>query len=336
MKSLRDIRLLLKVIQAGSFSAAGRQTGLSPAAVSRRISMLEQELGVRLMYRTSRKLTLTEVGQTFIAKASDIIDRLDELEGLVAEYQQTPRGLLHVHTRVSMGVQFLARALPAFQRRYPDIEVKLWLTEDPQDLIENKIDVAIRLGNLDEPSLAVRRLWDASPRVLVASPSYLDRHPAIGHPNDLLQHNCLTYLDGRFDDGRALWRFRRGGTDLEIRVSGTLQVNNPEVLRQSVLAGCGICLLPIWCYEHDLALGTIVQILPDYSATPSTFDHNFYIVYELSRYVSPKIRVFVEFLVEYFKLGNQTGELTRSVADIPMSTHSLAERTLGKLPSQAE
>ncbi len=247
MQSLRDIRLFLKVIQAGSFSAAGRNTGQSPAAVSRRISMLEHELRVQLLYRTSRKLSLTEVGTTFASRAMDIIDKIDELEELIGEYRDTPRGLLHVHTRSSIAMRYLSPALVEFQRKYPDIHVKLWLTEDPQDLIENKIDVAIRLGNLDEPSLAVRRLWTASPRVIVASPDYLARHAPITCPQDLAGHNCLTYLDGKFDDGLALWRFRKDSQpEMEVRVRGTLQVNNAEVLHESVRNGVGLCLLPIW------------------------------------------------------------------------------------------
>lgn len=302
MQSFRDLRLFLKVIQTGSFSAAGRATGMSPAAVSRRINQLEQELGVRLLYRTSRKLTLTEVGTIYRQKAAEIVDRIDHLDGIVSEYQDTPRGLLHVHTRVSMGVMFLAKALPEFQRQYKDIQVKLWLTEDPRDLIEHKIDVALRLGNLDEPSLAVRKLWDASPRCLFASPAYLAASPPLETPQDLANHNCLTYLDGKFEDARAHWRFRNAHGDMdEVEVSGTLQVNNPEVLRQSVLAGLGICLLPQWCFERDVEEGRVVRLLPEYSITATTFDHHFYIVYERSRYISPKIRVFVDFLVKRFR-----------------------------------
>ncbi|KKL79571.1 hypothetical protein LCGC14_2013460, partial [marine sediment metagenome] len=264
MESVRNIRLFLKVLQAGSFSAAGRQSGLSPAAVSRSISMLESDLQAQLLYRTSRKLTLTEVGKTVAASARVIIDKMDELEAVVSEHQDAPRGLLHIHTRTSIGVNYLSSAMVAFQRKYPDIELKIWLTEEHQDLIENKIDVAIRLGNLDEPSLAVRRLWDASPRVIVASPDYLASHPPITEPNDLLDHNCLTYLDGRYDDGRALWKFRKSGQeDIEVLVSGSLQVNNTGILHCSVVNGLGLCLLPIWVYEADLASGKLVHVLQD-------------------------------------------------------------------------
>lgn len=302
MQSLRDIRLFLKVIQAGSFSAAGRHTGQSPAAVSRRISMLENELRVQLLYRTSRKLSLTEVGKTFADRAGEIVDQIDELEELVGEYRDTPQGLLHVHTRSNIGMRYLSPALVEFQRKYPDIHVKLWLTEDPQDLVKNKIDVAIRLGNLDEPSLAVRRLWTAGPRVIVASPDYLASHPPITCPQDLALHNCLTYLDGKFEDGLALWRFRKDDQpEIEVRVRGTLQVNNAEILHESVVNGVGLCLLPTWVYEDDLRSGRLLRVLSDYETTPSTFDHNFYIVYDRSRYVSPKIRAFVDFCADYFR-----------------------------------
>lgn len=318
MESLRDVRLFAKVVHAGSFSAAGRQSGLSPAAVSRRIAMLEESLGVRLIYRTSRKLTLTEAGETLFENAVKILNQVDELQSVISEYQQSPRGLLHVHTRVPIGVQFLAKVLPRFQKQYPEVQVKLWLTEDQQDLIENKVDVAIRLGNIDEPSLAVRRLWDGSPRLLLASPEYLRRHPPIMQPSDLARHNCLTYLDGRSDDGRALWRFKNGADERELRVTGTLQVNNPEVLRQSVLAGCGICLLPLWCFENDLRLGRIVQVLPQYEATPSTFDHHIYVVFEKSRYVSPKIRAFVDYLSENARFFDPQSE-----AQVPTAQKSM-------------
>jgi DNA-binding transcriptional LysR family regulator len=340
MESLRDVRLFARVVNVGNFSAAGRQCGLSPAAVSRRISMLEQSLGVRLIYRTSRKLTLTEAGQTLFENAVKILNQVDELQSVISEYQQSPRGLLHVHTRVTIGVQFLAKLLPEFQALYPEVQVKLWLTEDHKDLIENKIDVAIRLGNLDEPSLAVRRLWDGSPRMLLASPDYIARHPPITHPSDLARHNCLTYLDGRFDDGRALWRFKKGTEDTEVRVTGTLQVNNPEVLRQSTLAGAGICLLPLWCFDDDLEKGRIVPLLTSYAVTPSTFDHHISVVFEKSRYVSPKVRAFVDYLAGSESLFKPQGGAMPLPATAPENVpengpENVPEKMPGKMRSRA-
>jgi DNA-binding transcriptional LysR family regulator len=300
METLKNIRLFIKVVQTGSFSAAGRMIGLSPASVSRQINALEHALGVRLIYRTSRKLTMTEVGQMYFERASDIIQELEALETVVSEHHTKPRGLLHVHTRVSIGTRLLASALPAFHEHCPEVKVKLCLTEEPRDLIEHKIDVAIRLGNLDEPSLAVRKLWDASRRIVFASPGYLARHPEITRPDDLLQHNCLTYLDGRFDDGYALWRFRDQVAIRDVRVTGSLQVNNSELVRECALADMGLGLLPKWCVWDELQSGRLVHVLPDWQVSPTTFDHNIYAVYERSRHVPLKVRTFVHFLVGFF------------------------------------
>jgi len=317
MEAPRNLRLLVKVVQSGSFSAAGRALGLSPASVSRQINALETDLGVRLFYRTSRKLTVTEAGHLFYDRALEIVERFGELDSMLAEHHASPRGLLHVHTRTAVGLQFLARALPRFQERFPEVTVKLLLTEDHRDLIEHKIDVAIRLGNLDEPSLAVRKLWDASPRILFASRGYLEGHAPIRRPEDLLEHNCLTYLDGRYDDGYASWRFRTAEGTKELRVHGTLQVNNAEVLRQSVLDGVGVALLPVWCLGDAFSDGRLVQVLPDYSVTPvNTFDHSIYVVYEKSRQVPPKVRAFVNFLLAYFR-GRQMEELNASSIPLP-------------------
>jgi DNA-binding transcriptional LysR family regulator len=302
MDALQNMRLFVKVAQSGSFSAAGRLTGLSPASASRRINALEESLGVRLINRTSRKLALTEVGRLYVEKASRILREMEELSNEVSEHQSNPRGLIHVHTRISIGMRYLARALPAFLARYPDVSVKLWLTDDHKDVVEHKIDVAIRLGNLDEPSLTVRKLFAGHERVLFASPRYLASHPPIRQPEDFLTHNCLTYLDGRFDDGSALWRFRdSAGGIKEIRVRGSLQVNDWEGLRLAALADLGIGLLPEWCVGPELASGELCRPLPDYTVTATIFDHSLYAVFHNSEHLPPKVRVFVDFLVDVFK-----------------------------------
>jgi DNA-binding transcriptional LysR family regulator len=298
METLQTMRLFVKVAENGSFSAAGRAVGLSPASVSRHMSALEQTLGVRLISRTSRKLALNDVGQTYLRRTTEILAQIDELTDQVSEHQASPCGLLHVHARVAVGTHFLAPVLPGFLSRYPNVTVKLWLTEEPRDLVANKIDIAIRLGNLDEPLLAVRKLCAAGPRVLFASPTYLASRPKIVKPEDLLRHNCLTWqLDGRFEDGHAVWRFRSAEGTKELRLAGNLQVNNAEALRDIAVAGAGIALLPEWCIADDLASGRLCRVLPQYDATPTTFDHSIYAVYQKSSRLLPKIRVLVDYLV---------------------------------------
>jgi DNA-binding transcriptional LysR family regulator len=303
METLETMRLFVRIAHSESLSAAGRAFGLSPATVSRRVNALESEFGVRLINRTSRRHALTEAGQLYLEKAARILADIDALAGQLSEHQTSPRGLLHVHTRVSVGRHFLAPLLPEFLTRYPEVTLKLWLTEESCDLVENGIDVAIRLGNLDEPLLAMRKLADASERILFASPAYVARHAPVRTPEDLLQHNCLTWpLDGRHEEGDALWQFRGPGGRRELRVSGSLQVNNGEVLREAALAGLGIALLPVWCVAAEIATGQLIRVLPDWQATPTTFDHCIYAVYQRHRHVSPKVRALVDFLAQSLRL----------------------------------
>ena len=299
METLETMRLFVRIAQSESLSAAGRAFGLSPASVSRRVNALESQFGIRLINRTSRRHALTEAGQLYLEKATCILADIDALAGQLSEHQARPRGLLHVHTRVAIGQRFLAPLLPEFLARFPEITLKLSLTEEARDLVENGIDISLRLGNAAEPLLAIRKLTDASERILFASPDYLARHPPLQAPEDLLRHNCLTWpLDGRHEDGHALWQFRGPGGARELRIAGTLQANNAEVLREAALAGLGIPLLPVWCVAADLAAGRLQRVLPAWQATPTTFDHCIYAVYQRHRHMPPKIRAFVDFLAQ--------------------------------------
>jgi DNA-binding transcriptional LysR family regulator len=302
MDVIENVRLFVKVAQAGSLSAAGRLIGLSPASASRRITALEHSLGVRLINRTSRKLVLTEVGRLYVERATRILQEIDELNDVVSQQRAVPRGVVRVHTRVAIGTRYLAPALPAFLARYPGISVKLLLDEMPYDVVEHKIDVAIRLGNLDEPSLTVRKLFSGHERVLFASPAYLKKSPPIEKPEDFQVHNCLTYLDGRYDDGSALWRFRNAsGVVKEIRVHGCLQVNDWDGLRHAALADLGIGLLPQWSVAKELESGTLCRVLPNFTVSATIFDHCIYAVFQNSEYLPAKTRVFIDFLVDTFK-----------------------------------
>jgi len=300
METFQTLRLFLKVADLGSLSAAGRATGLSPASVSRQIKALEQSMGVRLINRTSRRLALTEIGQVYRDRGAAIVEQLDDLNEQIAEQQSVPRGLINLHTRTSLAEIFVVPALPEFLARYPDVRVKLWLSEEPRDVIENRIDVAIRLGNLDEPLLSVRKLSEGQPRMLFASPDYLRRSPPIRCPEDLLTHNCLTWpLDGRFEDGDAIWKFRERGGIRELRVRGSFQVNSTDMLRRATVAGLGVALLPPWTYAEDMAAGRLVAVLPEIEVTPTIFDHHIYAVFQRSRHIPRKVRVFVDHLVQF-------------------------------------
>jgi DNA-binding transcriptional LysR family regulator len=303
METLQGMRLFVSAVRTGSFSAAGRQMGLSPASVSRHIASLEDSLRARLFYRTSRKLALTEVGQLYFDRVSAVIREIDDLGDAVSQHQMRPHGILLIHTRLQLGTLWLTPALPYFQRRYPEIKIKLWLTEEPRDVIENKIDVAIRLGNLDEPSLTVRKLAEGMERIVFASPAYLAAHAPIREPEDLLSHNCLTYLGGRSENEYSSWRFRNKKRSCEIDVAGSFQANNPEALRYMVVAGLGLAILPEWAIMDDLKAGRVTRVLSNYKCSPTTFDHCIYAVYQRSRHLAPKIRVFLDFAAQVFRGG---------------------------------
>ncbi|SEQ23944.1 transcriptional regulator, LysR family [Faunimonas pinastri] len=295
MDNLRAIRVFVMVVQSGSLSAAGRQIGMSPASVSRYINALEDGIGSRLLNRSSRKLTLTEAGHVYFQHAEQILNQLDEAESSISQLQRSPRGTLRVHSRLLFGTRELVPALPAFLEQYPDIKVDLMLSNQVIDLVEQNIDVDIRIGALEDSSLIARKLT-GSERVLCASPAYLARSAPIHVPADLAQHNCLTY---RLNMGRTVWRFADANDMIsEVPVDGGLQTDNGPSLREFALAGVGIVLMPDWSIREDLARGSLVQVLSDYRVSYAAFENGIYAVYQPSRYMSAKVRLFVDFLAE--------------------------------------
>lgn len=322
MESLEGMRVFTRVIQTGSLSAAGRTMGLSPASISRKISILEDAVGARLLNRTSRKLALTKVGQVYFDKACSILEQVDALADSISEEQATPRGLLTVHTRSIIATKFLSHALPGFLLRYPDITLRLVLDDETPSLIDNKIDVSIRMGTPEEPTLIMRRLSQGVERVLYASPAYLSSHPEITVPEDLLQHNCLSFpVAGGLDDGQSTWYYRDTTSIKELRVKGSLLANDACLLHSAVVAGIGIGLLPTWLIADDLSFGRVRRILPQYEMTPTVLDHGVYAVFTKPHMIMPKVRVFVDFLVDTFRkfepeLARMTMDAKRHSAEV--------------------
>lgn len=298
---LAGARLFLHVAQAGSFSAAARQVGLSPASVSRQMNALEEALGVRLMNRTSRSLSLTEAGQVYLRRMERILADLEDTRNLISQLHVNPRGTLRVHARISLGSQYIAPALPAFLQHYPDVRIDLWLSDGAVDLVGQDIDVAIRVGQMEDSSMIARKLA-SSPRLVCGTRDYFSRHDVPRCPGDLASHNCLTY---RFDLGPATWRFMRDGKLQEVRVSGNMQTNNAESLRIAALSGLGLALLPAWSVHQDVREGRLRVVLRDYAATPMDFDDGIYAVYSEPRHLPAKTRAFVDYLVDIFRIGSE-------------------------------
>jgi DNA-binding transcriptional LysR family regulator len=295
--SLFGMQLFVRVVQAGSFSAAGRQVGLSPASVFRHINALEDSLGVKLLNRTSRRLSLTEAGGLYCSRLEHILSEIQDVNSEVSQLELAPRGTLRVHARVSIGSLHLAPILPAFLTKYPEMRIDLHLSDRVVDLVEENIDVALLVGKARGTSAIIRKLA-SSPRIVCASPGYLATHPAPVRPEDLAGHNCLTF---RSEMGQPMWRFMQARELSEIRVSGNLQADNAEVLRVAALHDAGLALLPTWCIGPDLYAGRLRAVLTDYVATAFGFDDGIYVIYQKPRHRAIKTRLFLDYLVQSFR-----------------------------------
>ena len=292
MDRLLELDVYVQVAQAGSFTAAGRDLGLSPSAVSKQIARLEDRLGVRLLNRTTRKVAMTEEGAAFFDHAKRIIADLDEAEQALSHLRAAPRGLLRVNMPVTIGHLILAPLIPEFLRRYPDVEVDLTLNDRMVDLVEEGMDLGIRIGELKDSSLIARKLAP-SRRAVCAAPSYLEHAGTPRRPADLADHNCLVYT---YRTWRNDWPFRGPEGGETVHVTGSFSANNGEVLRQAALGGSGIIMLPIWQLRDDLMAGRLVELLPDYSSP----DADIHAVYPQTRYLAPRVRAFVDYLALEF------------------------------------
>ncbi len=292
------MRIFVMVVQNGSLSSAGRVIGMSPASISRYINALEDSIGSRLLNRSSRKLTLTEAGQIYFKYTERVLHDLDEARGLISEIQGSPRGTLRVHSRLLVGTQKIVPALPEFMRRYPDIKIDLMMSNSVIDLIEQNIDIDIRIGELPDSTLIARKLL-GSERVLCASPAYLQTAPPLTVPSELARHRCLTY---RLNLGSAEWSFTgSGGVVTLVEVNGSFQTDFGPTLRELALAGAGIALMPLWSVSEDIKSGNLLPLLKDYRVNIGQFDYAVYAVYQQTRYMSSKVRIFIDFLSEVFR-----------------------------------
>lgn len=292
MDRLDDLLAFIKVVEARSFTAAAAKLGISKSVVSRRMADLENRLGARLLNRTTRQLSVTEVGQAFYERSVRIVADLEEAERAVADLHAAPRGTLKVSAPMSFGRLHLAPAVAAFLTQQPAIEVELDLNDRYVDLVDEGYDLAIRIGRLKDSTLIARRLAP-SRRVVVGSPDYFGRHGKPHAPDDLTAHNCLIYTNTPLAEQ---WQFRVDGEVRPIRVSGNLKANNGDMLREAALAGVGITVLPTFLVGDALAKGALECVLCPYTISEA----GVHAVYPHNRHLSPKVRAFVDFLAGRF------------------------------------
>lgn len=293
MDRFAELTAFCAVATHAGFSPAARQLGLATSSVTRLVDALEARLGAPLLNRSTRSVTLTDAGRTYQEHALRILDDLQAADLAAVPAGGEPQGRLRIAAPVTFAILHIAPLIPALQAAFPRLVLDLVLSDAMGNLVDDGIDVAIRIGTADDyPNLVARRLASHE-RIICASPAYLAAHGTPAAPRDLLQHNCLQF---NYGDHRGRWRLLRDGDIEDLQVRGTLQANNAEVLRQAALNGCGIVLLADWLVHDDLRHGTLVQLLPAYRANPASMDVALVALYQPSRRGSRNVTAFLDLL----------------------------------------
>ena len=296
--NIDSLKLFVEVLQKRSFSDVARQHGVAPSSISRSISGLERQLGVRLLQRSTRKLVPTEAGQLYFERIAPLIMELELASTSAADLGQQPRGHLRVSAGITYGQVCLAPLLGELAERIPHLHVELVLTDAFLDLIEERIDVAIRVGTLKSSSHVARRLASMT-MYICASPDYLKRHGEPRRPEDLLEHECLLFQRAGYD---LNWTFKdRQGRLSEIEIKGKYLINNSHSIRTCCVNGMGITLLPDWLINGELQSGQLVALFPDYQVTATEFGDAIWLIHPSQNYVPSKTRMFMDFMLEKFQ-----------------------------------
>lgn len=291
MDQLQAIRVFRQTVEGGSFAEAARRMGLSPAAVSKNIGELEAHLHVRLLNRTTRRMSLTEAGEQYFRQIARILDDLSEADNSLGPMQRMPSGLLRISAPMAFTLTRLSDAIVGFLTRYPDLTLDLKLEDRRVDLVKEGFDLAIRGSDrLEDTSLIARKLMTL-PHVICASPAYFAQAGRPRQPEDLRLHNCVQFtLSGQAQE----WSFTREARVVRVPISGRYKVTTSLAVRDALLADFGLSLIPRIYIERDIAEGRLTTALDDWTPVETSI----YVVYPSRQYVLPKVRAFIDFLVE--------------------------------------
>jgi len=290
MDRLTAIRAFIHVVELESFTAASGRMGLTRAAVSKYVSQLEEELGGRLLNRSTRHVSVTESGRLYYERCLEVLHNLEEADSAVSGLSHQPRGTLRVSVPTNFASLHLVPLVARFMRDYPDLKVEMMSSDRYVDLVDEGFDLAIRMVMKEDTDLYARYLTRCR-HVIVASPDYLARHPAPKTPAELKQHSCLIY--SLIENMK--WPFTKDGKDYSVKVKGTFKSNNPDMLVAGVIAGMGITMMPTFMSSAAIRRGEMEVILQDYQ----TLDLPIYAVYASRRFLPAKIRVFIDYLKEH-------------------------------------
>ncbi|MDR3412015.1 MAG: LysR family transcriptional regulator [Formivibrio sp.] len=290
MDRITAMRVFVEVVDTGSQTAAADKLDMSRAMVTRYLAELEQWLGERLLHRTTRRLSLTDAGQDCLLRCRQVLEQVGDLENSAGLRSAEPKGLIRITAVMSFGQLYLAPAIAAYVARYPQVQVDMQLLDRTVNLVEERIDLAIRISNDLDPSLVARRLAPCK-SVICATPAYLEKNGTPQVLEDLAHHNCLTYAHF----SKSQWRFVRDGRQESVQVSGNISANEASTLRAVALAGAGISMQPTYLAAPLLRSGALVAVLPQWQP----LEMSIYGVYASRRYIPPTLRTLLDFLVEW-------------------------------------
>jgi DNA-binding transcriptional LysR family regulator len=293
MDRLTAMGLFVRIVETGSFSAVAREMNMTQPTVSKQLTALERQLKTRLLNRSTRQLSLTEAGSVNFESSKRIIATVNEAEANLGVLQTQLTGTLRINSSIGLGQMYLGPLVLKFQAQHPGLLLDLAYVDRFVDLVEEGIDVAIRIGRLMDSSLAARRIG-TSQRCLIATPAYLKKYGVPETPTDLVHHNCILYA--YLSTGNE-WFFQGKEGEIRVKVSGNLRANNGEAIKQAVMADLGIAASPDWLVREDLKAGRLQEVLRDFVPAPTEINA----VYPSSRHVSAKVRAFTEFLKTEFQ-----------------------------------
>lgn len=288
--NIEHLKLFIRIAALNNISLAGKELGLSPAVSSAHMNKLEEDLGVRLIHRTTRRVSLTEEGQAFLPHAMDVLESIETARASVGAGDIRPQGKLRITAPASFGRMHVLPALDKFLNHYPDLLIDMHLSDSIVDMVEGGFDIAIRDDSLNDSTLIARKLATDN-RILCASPDYLSRHGEPQSPEDILNHQCVNLM------GLETWVFDSPEGHKSIKTKNRLRTDNGEAARDACAKGIGITLSSTWCSYQHLQRGDLVQILKDYPLVSNT---DIWAVYPSSRLLAPKVRVFIDYFSEYY------------------------------------
>lgn len=293
------IAVFVQVIKAKSFTVAAKQLGHSTSYVSKELTRLEKRLGMRLLNRTTRTISLTDAGRAYYERCNQIVADAEDAEFSITQLQATPRGVLKVNAPVSFGLEYLRAELPKFLGAYPEIHLEVAFNDRMIDVVAEGYDVVIRVGAMKDSNLIARRIM-SSKGVVVASPKYLHRHGRPTKPSDLTEHSCISYS---LQQTPSHWEFTDSkGKSTSVNVTPRVVCNSAELELAMALADIGITRLPLYCCKRDIEAGNLETILEDYERS----NFGVYAIYPHRQYLSAKVQVFINFLLECFENNGDT------------------------------